>query len=305
MYHIEFRPQELSEVVGNKPIKTMLSRFVQDIDKMPKVFLFHGPHGCGKTTFARILTKELGIDLDDPINYIEQNASNANGKDDAANAIEAMQYLPTNEVKRRAFVFDESHRLTKNAQDALLKVCEDTPEGCYIFLCTTDPQKILPQLRSRCTKVPVQLFSASESAKFVKWVVNKHKLDVCEDVQSMVVASTEGSPRTLLVAFEAVEGATVGDAKVLLKDCSQEKESKLCNLLLNSGSWGDILKEVNSTTDFETARRGILGYLGVVMSKSPSKAEQCYRIMICFMEPYYDTGKAKLLCSCYEAMEGE
>ena len=134
----KYRPSNLQQVRGNEKIKETLQGFFDTQDKMPRVYLFHGQTGCGKTTFARIIKNHLEISGND---YIEINSSDHTGVDSVRTIIKNSHYLPVNS-KYRMYVLDEVHRYSTAAQDALLKILEDTPKHVLFVLATTDPQKL-------------------------------------------------------------------------------------------------------------------------------------------------------------------
>jgi DNA polymerase-3 subunit gamma/tau len=136
------RPGTLEEIVGNQRTIKAIAKMVESKEK-PHSILMQGGSGCGKTTVARIIAKIFGSDES---SIFESNAANTRGIDDIRE-IARTAPLSTLGNKPKTYIIDESHQLTKPAQQALLKVLEDPPERCYFILCTTDPQNLIPTIR--------------------------------------------------------------------------------------------------------------------------------------------------------------
>src|SRR3989304_2450876 len=148
--NIKFRPKDLSDIIGNRSIVTSLESILQSKDR-PHAFLFTGKQGCGKTTLARILCKRLECSDHD---LIEINISNNRGIDTARDIIQ-FAYVKPLDGRSRVYLLDEVHKSTNDFQNAILKVMEEPPEHLYFILCTTEPQKLLKTVISRCTEYVV------------------------------------------------------------------------------------------------------------------------------------------------------
>src|SRR5688572_25883760 len=135
----KFRPKTLKGVVGQEGAVSSLQSMI-DKGRLPHTILFSGPSGCGKTTIARILKGILECsDLD----FFEINCADFKGID-MVRDIRRYVGIPPLHGKSRVWLIDEAHQLTKDAQNAFLKLLEDTPKHAYFMLATTDPQKLLP-----------------------------------------------------------------------------------------------------------------------------------------------------------------
>ena len=152
-----FRPKSLDAVVGNGGTVAALQKFLKK-GNLPHTILFKGPSGCGKTTLARILAKELGCGV---LDLREYNSADFRGIDTIRDISRIMTNAPA-AGNCRVFILDEAHQLSKDAQNAALKILEDTPKHVYFFICTTDPQKLIATIRSRCTEMPVDLLKLDE-----------------------------------------------------------------------------------------------------------------------------------------------
>ena len=131
------RPKTLARVVGNKSTVEAL-RSMLEARTLPHTLLFHGPSGTGKTTLARIVKNELGCL---PTDFHEHNSSDFRGIDFIRELRSKVNLAAAGPC--RVWIIDECHQLTRDAQNAALKILEDTPSHVYFFLCTTDPQKLI------------------------------------------------------------------------------------------------------------------------------------------------------------------
>ena len=167
----KYRPRHFGEMVGQEHVVRALSNALAS-GRLHHAYLFTGTRGIGKTTVSRILAKSLNctgpdgtggvtaqpcgqcqacseIDADRFIDYIELDAASNRGIDEARELIERAAYKPS--IGRyKVFMVDEAHQLTKDAFSALLKTLEEPPEYLKFVLATTDPDKMLPTVLSRC-----------------------------------------------------------------------------------------------------------------------------------------------------------
>ncbi len=167
----KYRPRSFDQMVGQEHVVRALSNALQQ-QRLHHAYLFTGTRGIGKTTVSRILAKSLNctgpdgrggitatpcgvcgacveIDEDRYMDYVELDAASNRGIDEARDLIERAAYKPS--IGRfKVFMIDEAHQLTKDAFSALLKTLEEPPEYLKFVLATTDPEKMLPTVLSRC-----------------------------------------------------------------------------------------------------------------------------------------------------------
>lgn len=196
------RPKTLSEVVGQPDAVRTLQKF-KDV---PHAILFTGPSGTGKTTLARIMAEKVGAvgrfdlqevncgTIDEPSKWVRQLEADMTG-----GAIQA---------KARGWILDEVQSLSRArfAQEALLKILEDMPDHVYFFLCTTDPKKILPTIRNRCSEVVCKTISDKEILGLIQKVAKLEKASVGQEVLDKIVECAAGSARKSLVELEKIIG---------------------------------------------------------------------------------------------------
>jgi len=203
----KYRPRTFAQMVGQEHVVQALSNALTQ-QRLHHAYLFTGTRGIGKTTVSRILAKSLNctgpdgqggitaepcgvcqacteIDADRYLDYIEMDAASNGGKDEIRDLIERAAYKPG--VGRfKVFMIDEAHQLSKDAFNALLKTLEEPPEYLKFVLATTDPDKVLPTVLSRCLQ-----FNLRPMAPLT---VREHLQRVLE---AEGVASDEGSLRLL------------------------------------------------------------------------------------------------------------
>jgi DNA polymerase-3 subunit gamma/tau len=165
----KWRPKNFSDVLSQDHITRTLTNSILN-DKVAHAYLLTGTRGIGKTTIARIFAKAircqslspvgepclicdscLGVDQGNSLDYIEIDGASNNSVDDIRELIDNVQYLPTT-GKYKVYVIDEVHMLSVNAFNALLKTLEEPPEHVVFIFATTDPQKLLGTILSRCQR---------------------------------------------------------------------------------------------------------------------------------------------------------
>lgn len=300
---LKYRPQKLSEIAGNKAAVEAVSLFLGREDR-PRAYLFAGPSGCGKTTLVRIMAKELGCKSTD---FHEYNASNTRGIDTARKIASSCQYAPLGKGVK-VYLLDEVHQLTKDAQNSLLKTLEDGPKHAYFMLATTNPERLIKAIHTRCSVVQVSLLTTKDMTKLLNSVCKKEEVELPKETIQAIVKAAEGSPREGLklldtvidieddeLALEAINSFTASDVTV----------KGICDLLMKKGNkaarWKElasILKSVES--DAESLRRGVLGYLGaVLLNKGDMKIADKMEF---FKENFFDSGKSGMIQACYYAI---
>lgn len=297
-----YRPDSLQMVLGQNHIGQVINKWKLK-GLFPHSILLTGPSGTGKTTIARILAGELtNLDSQD---YSELNCSNFRGIDFIRDLINQAQMKGLT-THSRVWVIDECHRLTPDAQDAMLKLLEDTPRHAYFILLTTEPQKLIKPLRDRCTSLQTRAIDSKDIESLVKRVAKSEKIKLSEDMLEAIVASAAGSARVALVNLELAANCEDEESvKFNTKQPSAPAEVlDLCRLLFGGkGSWGDCLKILRTIKEEpEAVRWSVLGYANAIIYSGKGNTVRAIQVIEAFRDNYYDCKASGLIYSCYEIM---
>lgn len=297
------RPSNFKEVVGQSNAVAQLSAFVKK-GNIPHAMLFTGPSGCGKTTLARIMKEKLDCSDHD---FCEQNSSDYRGIDSIREMRKRMGLAPVS-GSCRIWLLDECHKLSNDAQNALLKILEDTPKHVYFMLATTDPQKLIKTVVNRCTQIKVDAVSFEKLTELVEAVCKKEGVKLPEEVVSSIANIAEGSARRSLVLLEQIIGLKTEEDQLeaLQKSESKQQSIEIARALIKGVSWPEMCKLLKEVDDEpETIRHLILGYCTTIMLGGNAKMSgRASVILNNFRDNYYDCGKAGLVLSCYETLVG-
>jgi DNA polymerase-3 subunit gamma/tau len=217
-----YRPRRFSEVRGQEHLVSALRNAVRD-ERVGHAYLLSGPRGTGKTSTARILAKVLNcentidgepccecasclsIEAGTSFDVHELDAASNNGVDAIRDLIAKASLGSPGRTK--VYILDEVHMLSTAASNALLKTLEEPPEHVVFVLATTDPQKVLPTIRSRTQHFEVNLLSAEDLLGLVEYVVGDAGLELSPEGYSYVLRAGAGSARDTLSALDRVVAA--------------------------------------------------------------------------------------------------
>lgn len=296
----KYRPKKLDEVVGNRIMLKALAGLLSKTP--PHAFLFEGPTGCGKTTLARIVAKELKAIDDD---FVEIDSADFRGIDTIRNLKRQSAFSPMH-GKVRVFLIDECHKLTVDAQNALLKLLENPPKHAFFILATTDSQKLLKTIKGRCSRFILSLLGDEEMHLLLKRVVKFESGKVVKEAYERIINDSFGHPRNALQILEQVLAVPAKEQlKVAKRSAAEESQSiELCRALIMATSWkkvSNLLKGLKQE-DAEGVRRHVLGYAqSVLLNKDSPKAAI---ILEEFIEPFYNSGFPGLVLACYLVVKG-
>lgn len=289
------RPKTFKRVKGQEGAVRMLQTMLEK-NRVPHTILFSGPSGCGKTTLARIMQTKLDISDTD---FQEINCADFRGVDMVREIRDRMGLAPIG-GKARGYLIDEAHKLTGDAQNAFLKILEDTPDHVYFFIATTEPNKLIPTIRTRSTEVKLKGFAEQTLEELLTEVSAREKIVIPAAVLAALVEHSEGSARKALVLLHQVAG--IDDEKEMLSAVetsdSKTQAIELARNLLKGSPWKVIAGILRTLDDEpESLRRMVLGYASAVLLNSANP--RALAIIDCFERNFFDSGKAGLIAACF------
>lgn len=267
----KYRPENLEQVVGNE---TAIKSLKAELENGSHVFLLTGPAGCGKTTIARIMAKEVGAG---ELSIHEINSAKNRGIETAREVEEQMRFNP-GDGDALVWIFDECHQWLSPVQNAFLKAFEDTPESVYFFLCTTDPQKLIAPLKTRCSIINVSPLSDEDMKYLLKRTARAEGIKLNSEVYEKIIEIAQGGSRKALKLLAKVLYLDNDEERfeILKKENISENEDciELCRALLKKGKSFSELSEILKNIDLsepEKVRQAVMGYMNsVLLSGKPS-----------------------------------
>ena len=192
-----YRPKHFSDILGNDITTSIISKQIA-MDKLPKVYIFVGPAGTGKTSLARVIARELGVERP-----IEINAAVTNSVDDIRDINEDAHYMSLGGEKK-VYILDEVHRLSKASWSASLKLLEEPPEETLFILCTTEYDKIPQTILSRAQVFYLQPVSTEKIAERLGIICNDFNLDFEPEALEYLAKGSMGCVRESIQKLEQV-----------------------------------------------------------------------------------------------------
>ena len=296
------RPPTFEGVFGNEDIITTLEKLTSNPKKCPHAFLLIGETGCGKTTIARIIADRLGCIGSD---LREIDNATFRGIDSVREVKGNAQFAPM-QGPCKVYIFDEIHKMMGDAQNALLKELEEIRPNVYYILCTTDPQKLLPTVKGRCSIFQVKTLPDSDMKSLLKGIIKAEKVKIEDEILDQIILDSLGHPRNAINILEQVIACPPERRLKVAKQSAelQTQGIELCRLLLKGGPWKPVAVVLSGLKDQEpeSIRRIVMGYCSAILLKSDN--ERCGMILECFMEPNFTNGFPQLVFSCYQSIKG-
>ena len=258
----KYRPQTFAEVVGQEAVVRTLTNAIEQ-DKVRQAYLFAGPRGTGKTSLARILAKSINckhgptatpdgtcnscvsITAGTSLDVVEMDAASQRGIDDIREIRDRAALQPV-EGRMKVYILDEAHQLTDAAWNALLKLIEEPPPHLLFVFCTTELQKVLPTVRSRCQTFVFERPRLPDLVRKLRLIADSEKIEVPDAALHLLARSGRGAYRdaesTLDQLASATGGAiTVQDVLQLLGAVEDEVLFRLCDLVVDNDTAGALV----------------------------------------------------------------
>ncbi len=256
LYRI-YRPKDFNEVAGQTHITQTLKNALAN-DKVAHAYLFSGPRGTGKTSIAKIFAKAINCvnaPTDNPCNVcenclgiqegtisdvIEIDAASNNGVDEIRDLRDKVKYLP-GYVKYKVYIIDEVHMLSAGAFNALLKTLEEPPAHVIFILCTTELQKVIPTIQSRCQRFDFKAISTVDIIAKLKEIIEKEQILIEEDAIKQIATYAEGGLRDAISLLDQVysfspDKISLEDVNQICGAVSMQTQMDLAKALLNLDS---------------------------------------------------------------------
>lgn len=230
----KWRPQRLSELVGQEPISNILYKAIET-NKVAHAYIFSGPRGVGKTSTARILAKTLNclnhqgkepceqcqscmsIKDGSSLDVIEIDGASNNSVDDIRELRESVRYAPS-ASKYKIYIVDEAHMLSVSAFNAFLKTIEEPPPHVIFVLATTEPRKIPITVMSRCQHLPFKRIPTSKIKARLKEICLSESFSAEDRALDIIARMAEGSMRDALTVLDQIFSFSDDLKSSILKD---------------------------------------------------------------------------------------
>lgn len=306
----KYRPKNFEEVAGQKEIVKTIKTSLRN-GKTSHAYLFTGPRGVGKTTLARLIAKgvnclENGI-TDEPCNrcenclainngtfldMVEIDAASNRGIDEIRQLKEKINYQPV-KGRKKIYIIDEVHMLTKEAFNALLKTLEEPPEHVIFILATTEADKILPTIISRCQRYDFKTLSLNDMKEQLRFIGKNEGVDIPDDVLELIYESSGGSVRDAVSILERIMVTCLGEEITLEKSeevlgVTSAKKMEEFLMEIKEKNYTKLVKTLdnfwNDSVEIELFFKDFAKYCKGLMAKGELEIEKGFTIIGCIFD---------------------
>jgi len=202
----KYRPEKFEDVIGQGHITESLKNAIK-LNTISHAYIFCGPRGVGKTTCARIFAKQLNLNTqkkhDFSFNIFELDAASNNSVDDIRDLVNQVK-IPPQIGSYKVYIIDEAHMLSKSAFNAFLKTLEEPPKHCIFILATTEKEKIIPTILSRCQIFDFKRISEEDICNYLLSLAEKENIQTEEENIKLIAKNADGALRDALSTFDKV-----------------------------------------------------------------------------------------------------
>jgi len=304
----KYRPKNFEEVAGQKEIVKTIKTSLRN-GKTSHAYLFTGPRGVGKTTLARLIAKgvnclENGI-TDEPCNRCENclainngtfleeiDAASNRGIDEIRQLKEKINYQPV-KGRKKIYIIDEVHMLTKEAFNALLKTLEEPPEHVIFILATTEADKILPTIISRCQRYDFKTLSLNDMKEQLRFIGKNEGVDIPDEVLELIYESSGGSVRDAVSILERIMVTCLGEEITLEKSeevlgVTSAKKMEEFLMEIKEKNYTKLVKTLdsfwNDSVEIELFFKDFAKYCKGLMAKGELEIEKGLTIIGCIFD---------------------
>ena len=306
-----YRPGTFSDMVGQRTIVNSVRKAITS-ENHAQCFLFHGVRGCGKTSLARIVAMSLNCNNTvngDPCCVCESCLNIFDDNHPDVKEIDAVNIGGIDQIRKirsdlntkpmfgnvKLYIFDEAHRITSTAQEALLKGTEDMPKGVYVILCSTDQKKIIKTLRDRCEDYNFKRLSDGDIKSLIETVSLLEGVDLnskYRQIMPTIIETSEGRPRSALRALQKVlnvidDGLDWKEIAEIINfvDDADKSVIDLCRAITSGKyDWKGIVnlyKKIDTSS--ESIQIVLAGWFRSVLEKGYSDIEQASKALELFV----------------------
>jgi len=252
-FYRKWRPQTFSEVIGQEHIVKTLQNAISK-NRLVHGYMFCGPKGTGKTSIARIFAKAINcvngpsvepcnkcdncisITAGSNVDIVEIDGASNRGIENIRDLREKIKFLPVF-LRKKIYIIDEAHQITDAAFNALLKTLEEPPEHVIFVMATTDPNKVIKTIMSRCQRFDFEPISLEGLRHRLKDIASSENIDITDSALSIVAKYSDGSLRDAEGILEQLSSfsanrITVDDVSSILGIIDQDMLFELANIIL-------------------------------------------------------------------------